>query len=80
MDGDTPLDGPLDENIAFHNNLAGQTPLHSFNTLIKNLHTLHNEISKRKKNENNLKIRNISNSLRNLIYELKNTRDTEAKI
>jgi hypothetical protein len=44
-------DGPLDENRAFHNNAKGQTPLHSFNTLIKNLHTLHDEILKRKKNE-----------------------------
>jgi hypothetical protein len=74
------INGPLDENRDFHNNNTGQTSLHSFNTLIKKLHTLHDEISKRKKNENNLKIRNISNSLRNLKHELKITRDPEAKI
>ena len=74
------INGPLDENRDFHNNNTGQTSLHSFNTLIKKLHTLHDEISKRKKNENNLKIRNISNSLRNLKHELKTTRDPEAKI
>jgi hypothetical protein len=65
------INGPLDENRDFHNNDTGQTSLHSFNTLIKKLHTLHDKISKRKKNENNLKIRNILNSLRNLKHELK---------
>jgi exonuclease III len=79
-DEDNRHDGPLDENRDFHNNHTGRTPLHSFNILIKNLHTLHDEISKTKKNENNLKIRNISNSTRNLKHELKNTRDPQAKI
>ncbi len=74
------INGPLYENRDFDNNDTGQTSLHSFNTLIKKLHTLHDEISKRKKNENNLKIRNISNSPRNLKHELKRTRDPEAKI
>jgi len=80
QDDENPTDGPLDENRIFHNTDTGQTPLHSFNSLIKQLHTLHDEISKRKKTENNLKIRNISSSLRNLKRELKNTRDPQAKI
>jgi hypothetical protein len=67
--------GPLDENRTFHNNYTNQTPHHSFNILIKKLHTLHDEFSKRKKNENNLKIRNKSNSLRNL-----NTNSKEPEI
>jgi hypothetical protein len=71
---DTAPNGPLDENRTFHNKNTNQTSLHVFNTLIRNLHNLHNEISKRKKNENNLKIRNISNSLRNLKHELENQR------
>ena len=79
-DDDTAPNGPLDENRTFHNKNTNQTSLHAFNTLIRNLHNLHNEISKRKKNENNLKIRNISNSLRNLKHELKRTRDPQAKI
>jgi hypothetical protein len=79
-DNDTAPNGPLDENRTFHNNNTNQTSLHAFNTLIRNLHNLHNEILKRKKNENNLKIRNISNSLRNLKHELKRTRDPQAKI
>jgi hypothetical protein len=80
QDDDNLPDRPLDENRIFHNIDTGQTPLHSFNSLIKQLHTLHDKISKRKKNENNLKIRNISTSLRNLKHELKNTRDPQAKI
>ncbi len=80
QEDENPPDGPLDENRIFHNTDTGQTPLHSFNSLIKQLHTLHDEISKRKKNENNLKIRNISSSLRNLKREFKNTRDPQAKI
>jgi hypothetical protein len=63
---DTVPNGPLDENRNFHNNYTNQMPHHIFNILIKKLHTLHDEISKRKKNENNFKIRNISNSLKNL--------------
>jgi hypothetical protein len=78
--GEATIDRPLDENRDFHNNNTGQTPLHSFNTLIKKLHTLHNEILKRKKNVNNLKIRNISNSLRDLKHEMKRARDPEVKI
>jgi hypothetical protein len=72
--------GPLDENRTFHNNYTNQTPHHSFNILIKKLHTLHDEISKRKTNENKLKIRNISNYLRILKHELKRTRDRQVKI
>jgi N-methylhydantoinase B/oxoprolinase/acetone carboxylase alpha subunit len=79
-DVDDPHDGLLDENRIFHNVDTGQKPLHSFNSLIKNLHTLHDEISNRKKNENNFNIRSISNSLRNIKWELKNTRDLQAKI
>jgi hypothetical protein len=48
----------------YHRRIPGST------TLIKNLCILHDEISKRKKNENNLKIRNKTNSLRNLKHEL----------
>jgi hypothetical protein len=36
--------GPLDENRTFHNTNTNQTSLHAFNTLIRNLHNLHNEI------------------------------------
>jgi hypothetical protein len=79
-DDDTTPNGPLDENKTFHNSNTNQMSLHNFNTIIRNLHNLHNEISKRKKNENNLKIRNISNTLRNLKHELKRTRDAQAKI
>ncbi len=54
----------LDENRNFYNNVTRRTPLNSFNPLIKDLHTLNDEIAKRKKNENNLKKRNISNAIK----------------
>ncbi len=37
---------PVDKNRDFFNTTTGQTPLHSFNALIKSLHACHDEISK----------------------------------
>ncbi len=45
----------MDTNRDFYNIHTGQTPLHSFNSLIKKLHNLHNEIDKEKKNRMNKK-------------------------
>jgi hypothetical protein len=61
-----PQNGLLDENRDFHNIATGWTTLHSFkNTFIKNLHFHYDNILLRKKNVNNLKIRNICNEIRN---------------
>jgi hypothetical protein len=49
-----PTNRPLDENRNFYNNVTRRTPLHSFSPLIKDFHTLNDEIAKRKKNESNL--------------------------
>jgi hypothetical protein len=46
----------MDGNRDFYNNYTGQTHLHIFNSLIKKLHTIHNEIAKEKKNKINKKI------------------------
>ena len=71
--------GPLDENRDFFNNVTGQTPLHSFNSLVRNLHKCHDEIAKRKKDINNKKIRNISIEIRNLKHQIKNSRNQQMK-
>jgi hypothetical protein len=45
----------MDTNRDFHNKYTGQTPLHIFNSLIKKLHTIHNEIAKERKKQNEQK-------------------------
>ncbi len=75
-----PQNGPLDENRDYHNIATGGTPLHSFNTFIKNLHFHYDKTLIRKENVNDLKIRNISNEIRNFKKEVENNRDPQAKI
>jgi hypothetical protein len=70
---------PLDKNRDFFNTTTGQTPLHFFNMLVKSIHACHDEISKRRRDANNQKIRNISIAIRNLKHEIKATRDPQEK-
>jgi hypothetical protein len=49
----------MDIDRDFHNKYTGQTPLHIFNSLIKKLQNIHNEIDKEKKNRTNKKIRDM---------------------
>jgi exonuclease III len=66
---------PLDENRDFFNSETGQTPLHTFNSLIKKLQMCHNEIARKNKNKINNKIRDISISILQLKRQIKAARN-----
>ena len=69
----------MDIDRDFHNKYTGQTPLHIFNSLIKKLQNIHNEIDKEKKNRTNKKIRDMSISIRRMKQQIKSTRDPTEK-
>ena len=69
----------MDTNWDFYNKYTGQTPRHIFNSLIKKLHTIHNEIAKEKKNRTNKKIRDMSISIPRMKQQIKSTSDPTEK-
>jgi len=59
-----------DENLAVHDIHNGRTTLHVFNSIIKELQSIHNEISKEKINKQRSEVRRTSHQL----FQLKRTR------
>ncbi len=59
-----------DEHLAVHDIHSGRTTLHVFNSIVKELQIIHNEISKEKISKQRSEVRRISHQL----FQLKRTR------
>jgi len=68
-----------DENLAVHDIHNGRTTLHVFNSIIKELQGIHNEISKEKTNKQRSEVRRISHQLFQLKQTRKRVREEEEK-
>jgi hypothetical protein len=69
----------VDENLAVHDIHNGQTTLHVFNSIIKELQGIHNKISKEKTNKQRSEVRRISHQLFQLKQTRKRVREEEEK-
>ena len=72
-----PAASKRDENIDVSNPTEGRTALHVFNNLIHELQSIHNDISKRRNEQQRLKVRLTSSRLFQLRNQLKRTRNPE---
>ncbi len=68
-----------DENLAVQDIHNGRTTLHVFNSIVKELQGIHNNISKEKANKQRSKVRRISNQLFQLKRTRKRVRGVETK-
>jgi exonuclease III len=70
---------PIDNGRDFNNVSTGRMAIHTFNDILKQLHTLHNSISKSKAQETAKSLYEPSKLLFNLKKQLKNTNDETSR-